>query len=118
MSRQIAYVYILFLGILICMSRSSRLHIKNKKRPDNHLLDKVVLAVAIIEPLTTLGQIIQIGKYKDAKGNSLATWIFYTIAAFIWLLYGLKIKNKPVIISSLLWVVMEGVVVIEILYYS
>jgi hypothetical protein len=34
------------------------------------------------------------------------------------LFYGIKLKNKPLIISSFLWVVTETIVVAQILYYS
>lgn len=100
------------------MSRASRLHLKNKRKIENYILDKVVLAIAFIEPLTTTGQIYQIYKNKDATGNSLVTWTFFALSAVIWLIYSIKLKNKPLIISSLLWLITESVVVFEIVHYS
>jgi MtN3 and saliva related transmembrane protein len=78
---------------------------------------RFILAVAIIEPLTTIPQIYQIWSRKSAEGVSLATWGFYTLTACIWLVYGIKIKEKPIIISSIMWILTEGLVVIGILLY-
>ena len=100
------------------MGRSSKLHLKNKRKVENYILEKAVLTVAFIEPLSTSGQIYQIWKSKDATGNSLTTWTFYILSAVIWLAYGIKLKNKPIIFSSLLWVITESIVVLQILYYS
>jgi uncharacterized protein with PQ loop repeat len=100
------------------MSRSSRIHLRNRQKLQNYLLDKAVMTIAFIEPLTTFGQIFQIWKHKNVSGNSLFTWSFFAVSAIIWLFYGIKLKNKPLIISSFLWVVTETIVVAQILYYS
>ncbi len=88
------------------------------KVKNNGILEKLVLAVAIIEPLSTIPQIIDIFTTKDTTAISLVTWILFAIAAVIWLAYGIKIKNTPLIVSSALWVLTESIIVIGILLYS
>jgi uncharacterized protein with PQ loop repeat len=100
------------------MSRSSRIHLKNQNRLDNKVLNGLVMTVAFVEPLLTFGQIIQIWKFKQARGNSLLTWSFFLFSAVVWLTYGIKAKNRPLIVSSALWVLTESIVVFEILYFS
>jgi uncharacterized protein with PQ loop repeat len=101
------------------MSRSAmRIHGPANKFGKTLAINKLVLIIAFLEPLFTTGQIVQIWKHKDAKGNSLATWLFFDLSAVIWLLYALKIKNKPLIITECLWIITQTVVIIEILYYS
>jgi uncharacterized protein with PQ loop repeat len=90
---------------------------KIKKQHENNVLNKLVLVVAVVEPLMTLPQIYQIWTDKDASGVSAVTWLGYMIAALIWLFYGLKIKDKPIIISSTLWIITEGFVVLGALRY-
>ncbi len=80
-------------------------------------LTKLVLAMAIIEPLMTLPQVYEIWIRKQAEGVSLLTWSFYIFAAIIWLLYGLKIKDRPLIIASTLWIIVELIVVIGLVAY-
>jgi uncharacterized protein with PQ loop repeat len=55
---------------------------------------------------------------KNVTAISLVTWLLFAVAAVIWLAYGIKIKNTPLIVSSFLWVVTETIVVVGILLYS
>ena len=73
------------------------------------------MVVAVAEPLSTLPQIYEIWIRHKSEGVSVLSWSLFAIAALVWLLYGLKIKDNPVIISSSLWVVTEVVVVAGVL---
>ena len=66
----------------------------------------------------TIPQIYDIWHTKNAAGVSRLTWIMYVSAAVVWLLYGIQLKDKPIIISSILWVLTESAVVIGIFMYS
>lgn len=77
--------------------------------------DIFILVFALIEPITTLPQIYQVWSRHNVSGVSLVTWIFFTLAANVWLIYGIRIKDKPIIISSAMWVLTQGLVVIGIL---
>lgn len=74
-----------------------------------------MLVFAIVEPLATIPQIYQIWSSDNKSGVSLATWIFYTITSCIWLVYGIKNKDKPIIVSGVLWTSTQALVVIGIL---
>lgn len=74
-----------------------------------------VLVVAVAEPLSTFPQIYEIWIRHKSEGVSVLSWSLFAIAALIWLLYGLKIKDKPVIISSALWIITEIAVVLGVL---
>ena len=82
------------------------------------LVKRSVLAIAVIEPLMTLPQVYEIWVMKKAEGVSGLTWGLYLIAAVIWLLYGLQLKDKPIIISSVLWLGFETAVVVGTVLYS
>jgi len=71
--------------------------------------------MAIVEPLMTLPQAYEVWMHHKSAGVSIITWGFFTFAAVIWLIYGLTIKNLPIIISSILWVIFEGSVVFGLL---
>lgn len=87
-------------------------------RQQKKLIRRSVLAIAIIEPAMTIPQIYEIWINHQAEGISELTWGLYIIAAIIWLLYGLQLKDKPLIISSMLWVVMEVAVTAGTIIYS
>ena len=65
----------------------------------------------------TFPQIYEVWSKHEKAGVSLASWSFFLIAAMIWLWYGLRIKDKPLIIASTLWVLMEGALVLGLLVY-
>jgi MtN3 and saliva related transmembrane protein len=80
-------------------------------------LKQLVLFVAIAEPLLTIPQIYQIWSTRSAAGVSLVTWAGYVITGVVWLVYGIRIKDRPLIISSAMWVLTEGLVLVGALIY-
>jgi len=87
---------------------------KLNHKQQRQLIRRSVLAVAIIEPIATFPQIIEVWVNKQTSGVSIHTWGLYAFAAIIWLMYGLQIKDKPLIISSCLWVLMDSVVAVGV----
>lgn len=82
------------------------------------LLDRLLIAVAVAGPLTTLPQIFKIFIEKTALGVSLVTWIMFMLIAIPWLVYGIVHKEKPIIIAYVLNLLVNTVVVVGILIYS
>jgi uncharacterized protein with PQ loop repeat len=89
--------------------------VEPKTKSTSKLFERFMLVFATVEPLATIPQIVQIWSSKGAPGVSLSTWFFYTLTSTIWLFYGFKTKDKPIIISGVLWVASQGLVVIGIL---
>lgn len=85
-----------------------------KQRETKNLFEKFMLVFATVEPLATIPQIYKIWSTGDTSGVSLVTWIFYAITSAIWLVYGIKSKDKPIILSGLLWSATQVLVVIGI----
>lgn len=94
------------------------LKIKLTKKQQKQLIKRSVLLIAVVEPIMTLPQVLKIWIDKEAGGLSSITWGFYILAALIWLLYGLQIKDRPLIISSFLWIIMESLVLVGALIYG
>lgn len=90
---------------------------KQKPRQKRTLLSQLVLFVGIAEPVTTIPQIYDIFSSHSAAGVSMLTWLGGTIASVVWLIYAYADKDKPLFISSLLWVLFEGMVVIGTIMY-
>jgi len=102
-----------------------QLHIHKRKRdkgekPDKkiHLIDNLVLLVAIIYPLTTIPQIIEIWVVRNATGVSLLTWFSYLVLQSILLAYGIVHKEKKLILMWGLWIVMYVIVVLGLILYQ
>ena len=91
---------------------------KLTRKQQKQIIKRSVLAIAIIEPAMTLPQIFEIWVKRQVEGVSSLTWGLYIGAACIWLLYGIQLKNKPLIISSTLWIITEILVVMGVVFYN
>ena len=104
------------------LHRRKRIHQQHQQYPNQppgiRLLDHVVMAVAVIGPLTTAPQIYKIFMEKTAAGISLFTWSAYLLLTFPLLLYGIVHRDKQLITMYSLWIVANGIVVIGTLLYG
>lgn len=80
-------------------------------------LDKLTFVVGVIGPFTVLPQIYTIYSTKSAAGVSATTWALIFIVTFPWILYGMAHKEKNIIVSFILWEVMNATVVVGALMY-
>ena len=80
-------------------------------------IDNLIYFFAIIIPLMTIPQIWIIWVNKSAQDMSLVTWGAFLVSAFVWLTYSIVHKDKPLIINSVLWVILESLVVIGIIIF-
>ena len=92
-----------------------RLKIYHQK-PAGQAFEKLMLLVAVVEPLMTMPQVIEIYGHSGPHSISLVTWAMYFAASILWVIYGLKTRNRPIMISGLLWVIMDGAVVAGVLF--
>lgn len=81
-------------------------------------LDKVVLVIGIIGPLTAIPQIVKIYTTQDATGVSVIAWAVPALFNIPWIMYGFLHKERPIVISYTLWFVMSSLVVIGALKYG
>lgn len=81
-------------------------------------LDKLTFVVGVIGPFTVLPQIYSIFSTRSAHGVSLATWTLIFIVTFPWILYGLVHKDRSIIVSFILWEVVNLTVVVGVLLYG
>jgi len=101
-----------------------RIRLYQKHEPYPHpnkwkrLIDKAIYVAGVFGPLMTAPQLFRIWYHKSAVDVSVLTWSGYLIAAIIWLIYGILHKNKPIIITYALWVLLETLVVIGTLVYG
>ncbi|HET9850527.1 MAG TPA: hypothetical protein VFP35_02810 [Candidatus Saccharimonadales bacterium] len=96
------------------MSLKSHHKLKKHTTAPNKQLERLILIVAIVEPLTTIPQILQI-YVSRSTGSSIVTWALYLAASVVWLVYGIKTRNLPIIVTDILWVLVEAMVVVGLL---
>ncbi len=98
-----------------------RIHQKHEKYPHPtkfvRYLDRLVLSLAVIGPMFDLPQLFKIYRDKSAGDVSFLTWFLFAFFAIPWLIYGIVHKEKPIIISYSLWIVIDTAIVVGILMY-
>ena len=88
-----------------------------RRSPYIVFLDKLTFVVGVVGPFTVLPQIYSIFSTHSAAGVSLATWLLIFIVTFPWILYGVAHKEKSIIVSFILWEVVNLAVVVGVLLY-
>lgn len=66
------------------------------------ILSSLATIFGIINGFANFPQIYKIYKTKSAKDISIITYIILTIGTIIWILYGIEIKNIPILTMNTL----------------
>mgnify|MGYP001612382710 FL=1 len=82
------------------------------------LLDKAVYAVGILGPIMTIPQILLIYTNRDASGGAAISWFMWTLFTIPWILYGLVHRERPIVITYLLWFFTNMIVFIGAVLYG
>lgn len=90
------------------------LHPKKHKEPFDYLVYFFVVAT----PLFELPQSWAIHSSKSAENVSVITWLFFFISSFVWLVYAIKHKLKPLIVMYCIYILVDASIVIGIIMYS
>jgi uncharacterized protein with PQ loop repeat len=76
--------------------------------------DRLVLFVSILYPLSAIPQLISIFE-GNTDGVSVYSWAGFLVCASLFLVYGLRHRVWPMILSNTLWVAVDSMVVIAML---
>ncbi|HVV26241.1 MAG TPA: PQ-loop domain-containing transporter [Candidatus Saccharimonadales bacterium] len=90
---------------------------QSRKSPYIAFLDKLTFVAGVVGPFTVLPQIYSIFHTHSAAGVSVATWLLIFIVTFPWILYGMAHREKSIIVSFMLWEVVNMTVVVGALIY-
>ncbi len=75
-------------------------------------------AVALVMPLSNVPQIRQVYSTKVVTGLSLFSWVTYLLFGLIPLSYAIVNRLKPLIISNVLWTLIDLAMIYGIIIYS
>ncbi len=89
-----------------------RHHPNSNDALQKQFINKIILVVAVIQPLATIPQILTVFREHDASSISITSWLIYVMFDLLWLWYGIVNKQKAVIISAVLFSILEGIVMI------
>lgn len=80
-------------------------------------LDRAVYAAGILSPLMTIPQAMQVWETRDVTGLSLVTWGTYVVSSAVWTVYGIVHKERPIVLSNVLFFVLNGMITAGILLF-
>ncbi|MDP2655552.1 MAG: SemiSWEET family transporter [bacterium] len=80
-------------------------------------LDYLMYGVSVFAPFALMPQIVSIYRDHQTQGVSLETWVLLTAFSILWTIYGIVHKDKPIIITHSLFMILDGSIVIGILLF-
>ena len=80
-------------------------------------LDKLVYAAGIIAPAMMIPQLILLYGEKNADGIAPITWLAIGILNIPWILYGIAHKEKPLVMTYILWIICNGLMFVGAVIY-
>lgn len=81
------------------------------KNAFKRFLDYLMYGVAIVQPLALVPQAINVLRLPDGGGASPTTWTLLGVIGILWVVYGLVHKEKPIVISNVLSVILDFTIV-------
>ena len=79
--------------------------------------DRFMIVAGLISPIATIPQIIKLLFTHDehASGQSLTTWMVYTVLAVLWAIYGVVNNQLAVLVGNSAGAILYGVMAIGII---
>lgn len=85
-------------------------HAHMSKRKQRTLLDHVAAAGAFVYPLTGLPQLLLVFR-GEINGVSVMSWLGFLLFSLLFFAYGVVHRIKPIMITNLLWIVIDAMIV-------
>ena len=86
------------------------IHVHINKKTSTDWLDKVAVWASFVYPAMGIPQLVEIIK-NQASGVSIASWLGFAVFSLFFMIYGIVHKIKPMIITYILWVIIDLLVV-------
>lgn len=85
-------------------------------KPERFL--KTILRVfSLLTMAATVPQVIAVWGGAAVSGVSLVTWLTYLASAFLWLVYGIKKRDRTLYVACIGWILLDAGIVIGILVH-
>lgn len=99
------------------MVRHAYAHRHIAKKQKRSKFDSFIYIFAFTTPLFEIPQLISIVSARSAVNVSLITWSYLAVSSLAWLIYGIHKKMRPLIVSYILYVLVEFSIAIAILVF-
>ena len=83
----------------------------------DNIIEIIGFLAAICTTIAFLPQAIKVISTKTVAGLSLPMYIIFTIGVFLWFIYGLLIKNNPIIIANFITFSLASIVLFYVIKF-
>jgi len=98
--------------------RFRTLHDYPSKKRYVRAYDRFLLFFAVLAPLASIPQVAQVFFHRSVDGLSFSSWLAYALITIPWLVYGLIHREKPIIITYIMLLLLNSAIVVGIVIYG
>jgi uncharacterized protein with PQ loop repeat len=77
-------------------------------------LDKAIGLMSAVTMVFTVPQVLQVW-LGSASGVSLVSWAAYLVAACLWLIHGIRERDKSIYVACIGWIILDAAIVIGVI---
>jgi uncharacterized protein with PQ loop repeat len=77
-------------------------------------LEKFLRALSVVTMLMTVPQVVSVWR-DGAAGVSVLTWLTYLVSAVVWMVYGIRKRDKTIYVACIGWIILDAAIVVGVL---
>jgi uncharacterized protein with PQ loop repeat len=81
-------------------------------------LERILRGLSVFTMVMTVPQVFTIWVGRDAHNVSLLSWAAYLLSACLWLVYGLRKRDKTIYLACVGWIVLDVAIVVGVVVYG
>ena len=81
-------------------------------------LDRILRISSVVTMLMTLPQVVYVWAGRNTEGVSVVSWATYLLSACLWLVYGLRKRDKTIYVPCFGWIILDAAVVLGVLAHG
>ena len=78
-------------------------------------LERVLRIVSLFTMVMTVPQVLTIWVGHNASGVSILSWGTYLFSALLWLVYGIRKRDKTISLACIGWILLDAAVVLGVM---
>lgn len=83
--------------------------------PPGSKLETVLRTASVLTMLMTIPQVLAVWGGQNVGGVSLVSWTAYLISACLWLVHGLRKRDKTIYLACIGWILLDAAVVVGVI---
>ena len=82
-----------------------------------HWLRSAVRVFSFFTLAMTVPQVVAVWTEPEVRGVSVLSWMAYLVSAFLWLVYGLRRRDRTIYLPCIGWILLDVGVIVGVLMH-